>query len=135
VILRDDWEIVMVIEHVDALSIPCPDVELYRLCVRVLHCFYAISLPAGRLNQKVHSSGLHDPAEGGIMKFMRCQGDAPHRVRETSARNETQVVEPDQRLVIAFMAIGIIAGALLTPPSPESANSKTAAPVTATTGR
>lgn len=79
----------------------------------------------------LHSQGLHDLAEGGIMGFMSRQCDATHRVRKAAACG---VVEPDQRLVIAVMAIGIIAGALLTPSSDGSPDSK-AAPVKAAATR
>jgi len=79
----------------------------------------------------LHSQDLHDLAEGDIMGFMSRQCDVTHRVRKTAASG---VVEPDQRLVIAVMAIGIIAGALLTPSSGDTSDSK-AAPVKATATR
>lgn len=61
------------------------------------------------------------------MRNMRHQGDDHHRVRKTAGRAERGVVEADQRLVIAVMAIGMIVGALLAPAS----SSEPAKPATA----
>jgi hypothetical protein len=68
------------------------------------------------------------------MGFMRRQGDASHRVRKEAAKNDHGALEPDQRLVIAVMAIGMILGALMTP-SKESPNSHTAPALNASATR
>lgn len=55
------------------------------------------------------------------MGTMRRQGDGLHRIAKISASKGDHVVEPDQRLVIAVLAIGMIIGALVTPASSEPA--------------
>lgn len=64
------------------------------------------------------------------MGFMHCQSGAPHRVRKVSSvGKDSDVVEPNQRFVMVVMAIGMIAGALLTSASRESSAGKAEMPL------
>jgi hypothetical protein len=70
------------------------------------------------------------------MGFMQCQSGASHCVRKVSLKvKDSDVVEPNQRVVMVAMAIGMIAGALLMPSSKGSCDTKIEMPLKAATPR